>query len=466
MKLDRIVLENFKCHKKIDLSFPKITLLTGENSSGKSSIINGIFSLLQSNNFPENLSLNGKYVNLGDFSDVIFKHRKSLPLGFRFFISNDDEEIEITSEWVLNKKEHSQSLNKLFAKSKKLNITVTRSTKGYSAEIKYLPKFDTMLSIYEDRNFVALMQSLFQEPKPSDKGLKKAESSRRSNAKTAAENYNAHVTAVLSSAKEGTEMTFNFHSSTIKTMFRELSQKSPIANSALGKIFEALRDFEKQANYISSFRLHPDRSYYLDIDSNSKVGKYGEKHIDQILQWQKEASPKFKTLIAELSKLKVAYNLKPKITPGGRLELKIKATKKGLLNSINDVGFGVSQLLPIIVADIQLPKNSTLFLSQPEIHLHPEIQAELGEYLVRKSIEDGKRYVIETHSEYLLNRFRTLVTKNKIKEEDISVLYLSNSKDDCNYHNIRFNRSGEIIGAPKEFFQTYMLDVIEIALNS
>jgi len=79
MQIHRLALKNFKCFKEVDISFSKITLLTGENSSGKSSLIYGILAPLQSvnfngNSFPLYLSLNGNYVNMGGFKEVLFNH--------------------------------------------------------------------------------------------------------------------------------------------------------------------------------------------------------------------------------------------------------------------------------------------------------------------------------------------------------------------------------------------------------
>jgi len=81
MQIQRLALKNFKCFKEVDVSFSKITLLTGENSSGKSSLIYGILAPIQSinrhsNSFPLYLSLNGNYVNMGQGYFILEKERK------------------------------------------------------------------------------------------------------------------------------------------------------------------------------------------------------------------------------------------------------------------------------------------------------------------------------------------------------------------------------------------------------
>ena len=132
-----------------------------------------------------------------------------------------------------------------------------------------------------------------------------------------------------------------------------------------------------------------------------------------------------------------------------------------------DVGFGISQFLPIIVADLQLSYKSTLIMSQPEIHLHPSVQANLGNYLVKQVKEKEKSYIVETHSEYLLNRMRLLIVQGEIQPEDVAVYYFENSiKNGSVAHRIEFTKQGQILNAPKGFFDTYMIDTMDIALNA
>jgi predicted ATPase len=120
----------------------------------------------------------------------------------------------------------------------------------------------------------------------------------------------------------------------------------------------------------------------------------------------------------------------------------------------------------LLVADLQLGKNSTFMTSQPEIHLHPRIQAEYVNHLVKSAKSSNKRYVIETHSEYLLNRFRLLIAKGKIKSEDVAVYYLTRSGTHVRSYRLTFEKDGTIRGAPKGFFETYMMDAMEIALHA
>jgi predicted ATPase len=149
---------------------------------------------------------------------------------------------------------------------------------------------------------------------------------------------------------------------------------------------------------------------------------------------------------------------------GGRFELLVKPPNSNVKASIVDVGFGVSQFIPIIIADLQLGKDSTLMISQPEIHLHPSIQAKFANY-IQKKIQEGKRYIIETHSEYFLNRIRYLIVNGKLDTKDIKVQYFWKNRTFA-INEIEFTKKGEIKNAPQDFFDTYQIDILNIALES
>ena len=133
---------------------------------------------------------------------------------------------------------------------------------------------------------------------------------------------------------------------------------------------------------------------------------------------------------------------------------------------MSDVGSGISAFMPIMVADLQLPDDSTLFLAEPEIHLHPSVQSKFGDYIVNQVNKTQKNYVIETHSEYFLNKIRLAIVKGELKKEDVKVYFLENDGDDTAVFDVDFRKNGGIRNAPKTFFETYSIDVMDIALNA
>jgi predicted ATPase len=120
-------------------------------------------------------------------------------------------------------------------------------------------------------------------------------------------------------------------------------------------------------------------------------------------------------------------------------------------NAINllDVGYGVSQVLPIVVDCLRGERGGTFLLQQPEVHLHPKAQAELGSFLGVLAKEQGKRFVIETHSDYLVDRLRMDIRDGKgITSEDVSLLYFERRNGEAHIHRLALDEHGNILDPP------------------
>ena len=96
--------------------------------------------------------------------------------------------------------------------------------------------------------------------------------------------------------------------------------------------------------------------------------------------------------------------------------------------SIADVGLGVSQVLPVLVALLAAEPGQLVYLEQPEIHLHPRAQAALAEILA-DAANRGVRVVVETHSDLLLKRIQSLVAEDKISEDKVKLHWFRRGED-------------------------------------
>lgn len=129
-------------------------------------------------------------------------------------------------------------------------------------------------------------------------------------------------------------------------------------------------------------------------------------------------------------------------------------TRSGTPANIMDVGYGVSQSLPILV-DIHSHQNSLFLLQQPEAHLHPRAQAELATVFAESVRENGNSFMIETHSDHIVDRTRILVRQGKIPAEDVSILYFEPVKNAVRIHNIEVDNDGNLENVPsgyRDFF--------------
>jgi len=139
--------------------------------------------------------------------------------------------------------------------------------------------------------------------------------------------------------------------------------------------------------------------------------------------------------------------------------------KAGLPISIKHVGFGISQLLPIVVEGLRMPDNGTLIVEQPEIHLHPKIQSLLYDFLYGLT-KQGKKVIIETHSSHFITRMRRRIAEDESNEMDdnISLTFI---EDDI-FRTIELDDYGTLNYYPKDFIEqsnTELRAIVKAQMN-
>ena len=116
------------------------------------------------------------------------------------------------------------------------------------------------------------------------------------------------------------------------------------------------------------------------------------------------------------------------------------------------MGFGVSQILPVLVLLAHVDEGSTVLLEQPEIHLHPAVQAGLADIIVEAATVRGVQVIVESHSEHLLKRLQRRVSEQKLSPEDVSLYFCQNDGGGSEITPLELNMFGEIANWPAEFF--------------
>lgn len=140
-------------------------------------------------------------------------------------------------------------------------------------------------------------------------------------------------------------------------------------------------------------------------------------------------------------------------------------TTKGRKRNLVDVGYGVSQVLPMI-AELYRPRGSSMFLfQQPEIHLHPSAQAALGS-LFCDAATAGHQLIVETHSDYIVDRILLDIRDKRttLTPEDVSILYFERNDHSVSIHSIGIDKQGEVLNTPesyRRFFKAELKRVIE-----
>lgn len=452
-----IELENFKCFKQINLDFGKITLLTGANSSGKSSLIQSILLAMQSEIFPFQLGPNGKYTQMGGIREIIFNHDANKSFKINYSISGlkgpfvyKNSVVNIQSDWQKAERGKSIVLKELLIICKDISLHL----------LLYNDVYHTTLSIPNFYRFSKHdLKSLVEKSIPI------------TSIEITPNSIQFMFRIFINSIDEVTGFV-----SRIRWMLNNLIESSSheLKNNESRKQIYPLREFyyiitqlstiDKYFNYMNSYELPPSRTYYQSSMSDSKIKSTGEGFEYQLLKWNENEPNKMKELNRIVKKLKFAKNVKIKYLSGGRYEVLVTMHSGRISSSLMDVGFGISQILPLIIADIQLNEDSILAISQPERHLHPSLQANLADYFIDNI--DKKQYIIETHSEYIMHRIRLRIVEGKLKPNDIRCYYFENTADGTIYHEIKFTKDGRIEYAPDSFFNTYMIDNMNIVLKA
>lgn len=446
MHIERIALRNFKCFKEIDIKLSKITLLTGENSSGKSSLLYGLLGALQTQDFPYFLSPNGKYVNMGDFIEISYNNQRKQLITIELSIGGGDTYQFITN-WKLNTRTKMPILHSLQVIGQYFVADLTSEQNYYSLSFKCDKNINNEKNNELPKALRSILELIVQD--------------------TNSHNLRKRFTINLDSESFEVRDVSHVKIDDLRDLNFTLLDKSLFGVSQyFWRFSQVFKAQDRHINFISSFRLQPERMYYQTARPDEKIGRLGENYTDQILEWKVNRSKKLHELVSILQKLNLLDSIGARQLKGGRFEILAKVKDRGPWSSLADVGFGISQFVPIIVADLQLPKASTLVIAQPETHLHPSAQAALADYIIDQITTKSKRYIIETHSEYFINRLRLSIVKGKLKPHDISTYFFENNHNGSHSHNIRLLPNGSIMDAPETFFATYMMDVFDIALNS
>ena len=146
---------------------------------------------------------------------------------------------------------------------------------------------------------------------------------------------------------------------------------------------------------------------------------------------------------------------------GGPFEIQVRKAGrklKGSHRNLADLGYGVSQVLPIVTELLKRSPQPMFLLQQPEVHLHPSAQAALGSLLCEIAAGGGPQLVIETHSDHLLDRVRMDVRdgRTRLRPDDVSVLYFEPSDVEVQIHSLRIDDQGNVLRAPDSYRQFFL----------
>lgn len=474
--LQKIGIENYKAFKDAQIPIKPITIFLGANSVGKSSIIQLLLLLQQTGkeglrSYKSALKLYGGYVNLGDSKNLIHKKDVNQDIKIEFELRSKKiknlfgnqllesfvDVFESVPRYIpvkafkdiRNKKINSTEDLKIFIDSY-LKLLENKNAKEYIKEVRWLLEnrsFFKMGAINRKNkndiiNAYEFLNSLSKTVKTetfeisvkithkensfylSELILTHKEVKIISVSNKESFNITSDIIKIANPVIKEIEEIFNPYNTIFSSFDFSGKEKlnstlaifiTEILNTALGELKQEFT--ESKINYVSPLRAHPKRYYMLDKDKvNVTLDTLDGDAIADVLKDNSIIKNKVNNWLKK-------FQLQVNVEEFKEVIHHLKIKQNNLDLDITDVGFGISQLLPVIIQGFLSSSDSTTIIEQPEIHLHPKIQAELADLFIDivKNSGNEKKLIIETHSEYLLKRLRRRISEGKISPNDVSI---------------------------------------------
>ncbi len=445
--LKTLRIQNFKGWKDTDvIKFAPITLFLGGNSSGKSSIGQFLLFLKQSCLSPD---------------------RKSV-----FFFGDENSDVEFGSQRdIIYQNDLNNKLRFEYSWIPKSSIAFEDSVN----KIKYNPnemKFMSCVNVNEKGNAVILVEEfkyIFNdlEGKEVILGMERMDAEKVYLARTGksiAKNYTLIRTSGRPWQMPAPFKFYGFPDEMIS--YHQNATFASILNFAQVDLLSSI-------SYLGPIRKEAKRFYRWTGATPESVGKDGRDTIQAILAAgaenrklnfrPKQGLVPFEGVIAQMMKdMGLIDDLSiSKIGESSQrqeYDVKVKTKGSGTFVDIPDVGFGVSQVLPVLVQIFYAPPNSIVIIEQPELHLHPKAQSELADVIIKairareNATERNVQIIIETHSEHFLRRFQRRIAEKELDNADFIAYFANCEATPPSLDLLQVNLYGEIANWPKNFF--------------
>jgi len=442
-----LFVDNYRGFSNTLIPITDVNFLVGENSTGKTSIL-ALFELMSGPGFWTNLDFDSQKVGFGTFRDVVSINASDnsyFTVGVLFDKFENDANIrEQKPKNKKNEKEISPSLYALIMTfNEKEGMPKLASFVRYKNGVEFLVKF-------------------------VGKGVRYKFRHRRHNlcaAEFATKRFHDWVAefqkentgyTLLKGPPQLFEVPLFILMSVLETQARKEIPDDKVDLIDFTSFFSSVA-------WLAPIRSKPRKTYDEFSLEFSPEGDHTPYLIKKRLDSKLE-SPKFKKYLSQVGEKSGLFK-KIEIKNYGRgaaapFELDIILNKFPL--SVSSVGYGVSQALPVIVEIFTRPKESWFAIQQPEVHLHPKAQAYLGEIFFNLAVSENKKFIIETHSDYTIDRFRIQYRK-KGKKPKSQILFFEYSGNGNKVTPIKIDQQGNISSEqPKSYREFFIREEMKI----
>jgi predicted ATPase len=430
--IKKIYLKNYRAFEEVNIDFSKINLFFGPNNSGKSCILSSINLLsqtLQSKDVGVALLLNGNYEELGTYADIVFQNKvkENIIIGTEF-----EEEINGSSSTK--------------GKGKSGYFEVEFKLRPYRREI-IVQRTEAQVPIGVTRLKTKIISTgnhkyFFFDDKGNDISNKISGGKRR---------FYHYVPYYLPSGRMSDKQ------------YQQIVD--PFSFN-----YDWCEYLEENYEYICPFREFPKRTYLFTGERPDFVGKRGEKAIEMlVMDYLTKKEHKIIDKVSRwLDQCDISSNIFVETLTPRHYEIKLRHARTSERENLADVGFGCSQILPILIAGSNLKSGQILSVEQPEIHLHPRAQSELGTFFYDLA-KNNVQTLIETHSEHLLLRIQRHIAEGDLNPTDVKIYYVyaDKGKNKKEIREIEMDNKGKFLTEwPEGFFPERLEEVRKIAKAS
>ena len=448
--LTRLRLERFKSwYDTGDIALAPITGLFGANSSGKTSLIQSLLLLKQTADSRDRSSIfhfgDGRtYTDLGDFQSVIHG---------RYATST----MKLALDWERPKRKpieiHDTDTDRRVVRSGRMGFEVAsrqvESSSGMSLAVEEMS--------YRAGDAVFGMGRIARDERRSPDAK-----------------YDLFASA---SFPDGTEFEFKRRRGHPWKVFPPSKcygfsdrVRASFQNAGFLPDLEfALEECMDGMYYVGPLRVPPQRRYVWVGEQPDHVGQEGERAVQAILAAEKRGDRigrgrgRPKATLEEytahwLRELGLIHEFRVVPISEDRRVFEVRIRKSSNPKTtevlITDVGFGVSQVLPVIVQCFYVPKGSTVIFEQPDIHLHPSVQAGLADVFIDAWKKRGVQIIVESHSEHLLNRLQRRIAEEGVSQDDVGLFFCWAGDSDraSSLTHLDLDAYGNTKNWPKDFF--------------
>lgn len=220
--------------------------------------------------------------------------------------------------------------------------------------------------------------------------------------------------------------------------------------------------------YIAPIRERIPRYGIMGTMPYSELGPSGQ-NLMRVLSSSKLVGRHEKTIINELNywlntRFKLLKNVHMQnVDAAGTVRTLLADDRKGVKNiNLASMGFGISQLVPVIIHVVLTPEAGCLLVEQPEIHLHPSAQADLADLFIENTKLD-RQFFIETHSEHFVLRLRRRIAEGRIKPEKVRIFFVEKIRGLTRVRPLAIKPDGHFVEWPRGFFEEGYREALAIA---